>query len=200
VCASPYSLQLVYFPSNCATNSVKEKSNYMQRLVKAMAFVMLLSGTITAQGTRPRSQQRRAPRASESRPVTEILAGANKIADQLKLLNRFIYVYGRLSVGLETAEDLARRGEATDNDRANTERSKASIRDNLKNIREGLDLLEIHFRSTPSLNRYYMRLAGVAASAAAAEELAAANQFDRAGRSLLESANRLADVQVEMLR
>jgi hypothetical protein len=67
-------------------------------------------------------------------------------------------------------------------------------------VREGLDKLELDFRSNPELNRYYIKLAGVASGAAKAEDLAAANQFDQAGRSLLEVVNRLADVLLEMMK
>lgn len=72
------------------------------------------------------------------------------------------------------------------------------IRNSIRDVRAGLDKLEIDFRATPELQRYYTLLAGVAAGAAAAEELAAANQFDRAGRSLLEVVNRLTNVLTEM--
>jgi len=58
--------------------------------------------------------------------------------------------------------------------------------------------LEIDFRATPELQPYYIKLAGVAAGAASAEEKAAANQFDEAGRLLLNVINRLADVLVVM--
>ncbi|MDX6613433.1 MAG: hypothetical protein QOD75_2619, partial [Blastocatellia bacterium] len=66
------------------------------------------------------------------------------------------------------------------------------------NVREGLDNLELHFRTTPGLESYYARLAGVAAGAAKAEDLAARNQFDQAGRTLLEVINQLTDVLLEM--
>ena len=48
------------------------------------------------------------------------------------------------------------------------------------------------------MQRYYIKLAGVAAGAANAEDLAAANQFDKAGRTLLEVVNHLTDVLLEM--
>ena len=65
-------------------------------------------------------------------------------------------------------------------------------------MREGLDKLEIDFRTTPELQRYYIKLAGVASGAATAEEQAAANQFDKAGRTLLGVVNHLTDVLLEM--
>jgi hypothetical protein len=48
------------------------------------------------------------------------------------------------------------------------------------------------------LQRYYIKLAGVASSAATAEGQAAANQFDKAGRTLLDVVNHLTDVLLEM--
>ena len=66
------------------------------------------------------------------------------------------------------------------------------------NFRQSLDKLEIDFRGTPDLQPYYIKLAGVAAGAATAEEQAAANQFDASGRTLLNVINRLTDVLVVM--
>jgi hypothetical protein len=77
-------------------------------------------------------------------------------------------------------------------------RNKATLKSSLQSVREGLDKLEIQFRTTPELQPYYIKLAGVAAGAASAEDLAAANQYDRAGRSLLEVVNRLTDVLLLM--
>jgi len=65
----------------------------------------------------------------------------------------------------------------------------------------GLGLRTDHyadFRATPELQPYYIKLAGVAAGAAAAEEKAGANQFDAAGRQLLNVVNRLTDVLLLM--
>jgi hypothetical protein len=61
-----------------------------------------------------------------------------------------------------------------------------------------LDGLELHFRTTPELERFSIRLSGVALGAANAEQQAAANRLDAAGRSLLEVINRLTDVLQEM--
>jgi hypothetical protein len=61
-----------------------------------------------------------------------------------------------------------------------------------------MDKLEIDFRTTPELQRYYIGLAGVAEGAATAEDFAAANKFDQAGRSLLGVVNRLTDVLLAM--
>jgi hypothetical protein len=79
-----------------------------------------------------------------------------------------------------------------------TAQQKAIVKNTIQNIREGLDKLEIDFRAAPELQPYYIKLAGVAAGAATAEERAAASQFDAAGRQLLNVVNRLTDVLLLM--
>ena len=78
------------------------------------------------------------------------------------------------------------------------QQDKTLVKTSIANFREGLDRLEIEFRTTPELQPYYIKLAGVAAGAARAEEEAAANRFDASGRTLLNVVARLTDVLVVM--
>jgi hypothetical protein len=120
------------------------------------------------------------------------------VAEQIKILTRFIYLLGGVAKGLEGVDDAARRNEASQAVLEQANRNKATVRASIQSVREGLDKLEIDFRTTPELQRYYIKLAGVASSAANAEELAANNQFDKAGRTLLDVVNHLTDVLLEM--
>jgi len=79
-----------------------------------------------------------------------------------------------------------------------TEASKAKVRASFQSVRVGLDKLEIDFRGSPVLQSYYYKLAGVADGAAKAEQMAAAGQYDQAGRNLLSVINRLTDVLTDM--
>jgi len=124
--------------------------------------------------------------------------GAERVADQIKTLTRFIYLLGGVAKGLEGIDDAARRNEAPTAVLDQAKRNKAAVRANIQSVREGLDKLEIEFRTTPELQRYYIKLAGVALDASTAEDQAAANQFDKAGRTLLEVVNHLTDVLLEM--
>lgn len=124
--------------------------------------------------------------------------GASRVADQIKILTRFIYLLGGVAKGLEGADDDVRRNQASPAIVEQTTKNKAKVRASIQTLREELDKLEIDFRTTPGLQRYYIKLAGVAAGAANAEDLAAANQFDKAGRTLLEVVNHLTDVLLEM--
>ena len=107
---------------------------------------------------------------------------------------------GGVAKGIEAADAAAKRNEASPAVIEQTQKSKATVRSSLEDVRVGLDKLEVDFRSSPELNRYYIRLAGVASGAATAEQQAAADQFDRAGRTLLEVVSRLTDVLLEMRR
>ena len=78
------------------------------------------------------------------------------------------------------------------------QQNKTAVKASITGFRESLDKLEIDFRTTPELQPYYIRLAGVASGTADAEALAATNQFDQAGRKLLDVINRLTDVLVAM--
>jgi hypothetical protein len=117
------------------------------------------------------------------------------VADQIKHLTRFIYVLGSVTSGITAADEAARRNEGNP---AVVQESRAKVKSSIAGFREGLDRLEIEFRTTPELQPYYIKLAGVAAGAATAEQEAAANRFDASGRSLLNVVGRLADVLVVM--
>ena len=121
-----------------------------------------------------------------------------RVGDQIKVLSRFIYLLGGVAKGLEKTDEDIRKSQASPAIVQQAEQSKTSVRNSIRNVREGLDKLEIDFRATPELQPYYIKLAGSAAGAAAAEQQAANNQFDAAGRSLLNVINRLTDVLLIM--
>src|ERR1044071_3220349 len=127
-----------------------------------------------------------------------MLFRSTRVADQIKFLTRFIYLLGGVTSGIAAVDEATRRNEASPAIVQKNQQSKAQVKANIQNFREGLDKLEIEFRTTPELQPFYIKLAGVAAGAATAEEQAAANQFDASGRTLLNVINRLADGLVIM--
>lgn len=165
----------------------------------ALLCVALLPVTASAQKKRPgKRSPRPATTSTAQRDADAVRVGATQLADQIKNLTRFIYVLGGVAKGIEQADVAIRRKEASAAIIASTEESKAKVRASLRDVRAGLDKLEIDFRSTPTLVAYYYKLAGVADGAAKAEQLGAANQFDQAGRTLLGVVNRLTDVLLDM--
>ena len=122
-----------------------------------------------------------------------------RLTDELKTLTRFLYLYGRTSIGVENNEKQAREGGTVSPEaQAILNRSRSTVLESVGNIRDRLDKLELYFRTTPGLEQHSRRLTGVAANAANAEQRANSGQLDAAGRTLIEVANQLADVLLEM--
>lgn len=124
--------------------------------------------------------------------------GATQVADQIKLLTRFIYLLGGVTSGIAAVDEAARRNEASPAVLQKNQQSKTTVRTSIQGFREALDKLEIDFRGTPELQQYYIKLAGVANGAATAEQQAALSQFDASGRTLLTVVNKLTDVLLAM--
>lgn len=170
--------------------------------MRLSAFTLAACLTFAALGTDAASAQSRTRRAPAQRrgttqpprstlSQTQANAARIKLSDQIKNLTRFIYLYGRFSKDLESVSAQAESAEVA-------RRTKAALLSNFTNLREGLDQLERQFRFTPGLERSYQKLQGVAARVEQAESLAAANQYDRAGRQLVDVVTQLTDVLLEM--
>lgn len=169
----------------------------MQRIATVLIIAVLLFPVTSFAQTRKRTSTKSSSGAAPTVSAVQ-RNGAQRVADQIKVLTRFIYLLGGVAKGLEGVDDAARRNEASPAIIEQAAKNKATVRNSIQSVREGLDKLEIDFRATPDLQRYYIKLAGVAAGAANAEEQAAANQFDKAGRTLLDVVNHLTDVLLEM--
>ena len=176
---------------------IKYKENNLKRLTLALLAVVMVTPVGASAQTRKRSTSRPTSSTADRAAVVRN-AGAMRVADQIKVLSRFIYLLGGVAKGLESVDEAARRNEASPAVLQQAEQSKNTVRTSIRNVREGLDKLEIDFRATPELAPYYIKLAGSAAGAAMAEQQAANNQFDTAGRTLLGVINRLTDVLVIM--
>ena len=162
-----------------------------------LALILLAPSSAFSQ-TRSRSSRQK-PTATATQRVSQVrTAGATRVAEQIKLLSTFIYLLGGVSSGIASVDEAVRRNEASPALVQQNQESKAKVRSSIQNFRVTLDKLETDFRAAPELQPYYIKLAGSAAGAATAEDQAAANQFDRAGRSLLGVINRLTDVLLLM--
>ena len=173
----------------------------MKRLLLiAVAFLLFLPASAVSQSrSRTTRSSSNKPSTSTQAQAAEIhLAGATKVAEQIKNLTRFLYVLGGVAKGIEQIDEAARKNEASPTALQQNEQNKATVKTSLRNVREGLDALEIYFRATPGLQSYYLKLVGSASGAADAEAQAAAGHFDQSARTLLGVVNRLTDVLLIM--
>jgi hypothetical protein len=171
----------------------------LQRTLIILTATILLTSSSAFSQSRTRSTRSKTPAPSATQRVSEVrTAGATKVAEQIKFLSRFMYLLGGVTSGIAQVDEAVRRNEASPAVIQQNQQSKATLKSSIAGFRETLDKLEIEFRTTPELQPYYIKLAGVAAGAATAEQQAAANQFDASGRTLLNVINRLTDVLVVM--
>jgi hypothetical protein len=171
-----------------------------KRIAIALLVAVLIApaGALGQSRSRSTSRSKPSPTAEAQRVSQARTAGATRVADQIKSMSRFVYLLGGVASGIAAVDEAARRNEASPELQQKNQQSKATVKSSIQNFREVLDKLETDFRATPDLQPYYIKLAGSAAGAAKAEEQAAANQFDAAGRTLLTVINRLTDVLVIM--
>jgi hypothetical protein len=172
----------------------------MLRRFAIVSLAAILVAPVAALGqTRKRTTPKPKPAPTATQRVSAArTAGATKVADQIKFMTRFIYLLGGVASGIASVDEAARRNEASPELIQSNQQSKVTVKTSIQGFRESLDRLEIEFRASPDLQPYYIKLAGSAAGAAKAEELAAANQFDGSGRTLLTVINRLTDVLLIM--
>ncbi len=170
----------------------------MKPLIAKAAVCLLLTicaGTDATAQTRTRRstpQRRRTPSTASSRlDQTRFNAQRLELAGLSKDLTRFLYLYGRLSKDLELTGSQTGSADATN-------QAKTGLIRSIGDMRDRLDQLESRFRFEAGLRTQYQTLQGVSASAEQAAQLANANRFDQAGRALLEVANKLTDVLLEM--
>jgi hypothetical protein len=172
--------------------------------LRVIAIAVLTASFVIPSSVLGQTRRRSTPRPSTSttaaaqRTAQVRTQGATRVAEQIKLLTRFTYLLGGINSGIAAADEEIRRNQASPAVVQSNQQNKARVKSSIQGFREGLDKLEIDFRATPELQPYYIKLAGSAAGAATAEQQAGANQFDAAGRSLLNVINRLTDVLVIM--
>ena len=173
------------------------------RFVYALTLTFLLLLFVPAENSaQSRTRRTSTPKRSTSTTGSKKTATANaalalqdgrqRVGEKIKQISNFVYLYGRFSKDFEQAVGPGGQPDAT------ASALKNRLVGSLQDIREGLDGLELHFRTTPELERFSLRLSGVALGAANAEQQATSNRLDAAGRSLLEVINRLTDVLQEM--
>lgn len=166
-------------------------------LCLALAVTPLSSSRANAQTRTRRSsassaQRRRGATGANTKPdQTQLNAARIKLADRIKTLSQFLYLYGRLS------KDLELTGTQTGSNDT-VAKSRAALVSNIGNVRQGLDDLVAQFRFTPGLEQQSAALTSAAQRAADAESQASAGRFNDAGLTLVEVVRQLTDVLIEM--
>ena len=174
----------------------------LKSLLAVLLTGLLLSPTFVEAQTRNRrttsTQRRGAAVATDGRGGQSLSAARGRVAERIKVLTQFIYLYGGIANDIEVADEQRQRGAASSDLIQLTNRRRAALLTGMRDVRAGLELLEQDFRTSSGLARYYTRLAGVASAAADAEESIATGQLNQAGKALIQIVNQLTDTLSEM--
>lgn len=169
----------------------------IQMMFLACLIILTASGVYGQTRRRTTSNRRSRPASTRTQgPAVSTATVAGRVAEQIKSIGRFLYLYGPVSKELAATEATAQTNQAGAAD--TLQRNKARLREAFHNYRVQMDELETTFSSSSELRPYYTKLLGVAASAGRAEDAVSASRYDEAGRSLLDVMNRLTDVLVDM--
>lgn len=172
-----------------------------RKLIISLVLLLLVSVPSLAQ-KRPRrtttTKQPSRPATVTKTPVSDLRAEAEAVAEQLKLLSRFIYLYGRISNGLETAEAQDRRRELSRAQIEQMKKNKEALVGNITSYRAGLDQLSQKIQANPKLQFQHLKLLAASEAAIEAEQFASSGKYDEAGRSLIRIAEKLAEVLAEL--
>lgn len=168
----------------------------IQMIVVACLMIFMASGVYGQTRRRTTTGRRSRPASTRNQaPATPTATVVGRVAEQIKSIGRFLYLYGPISKDLAANEAQAQQSPAA----ADTlQRNKAKLREAFHNYRVQMDELETTFSSSSELRPYYTKLLGVAASAGQAEDAVSASRYDQAGRSLLDVMSRLTDVLADM--
>ena len=172
----------------------------MKRIAITLLATLLLTASSAFGQTRSRSSKPKPPTPAQQaqRSSQARMQGAQRVAEQVKNLARFTYLLGGITSTINAVDEAAKQNQVSQAGLQLNQQRKTTVKTSFRDFKDGLDKLEIDFRNTPELQPFYIKLAGVAAGAATAEEQANANQFDAGGRTLLNVINKLADVLVIM--
>lgn len=145
-----------------------------------------------------RTPTRKKTTPAKTQPVADTRLEAAQTAEQIKVLTRFIYTYGKVANGLEVAEDQARRTRLSPELVEKNRQIKAGLVNGIAGLKGGIDKLDQAFQANPKLQVQSVNLFGVSEAILKARDLAANNQFDEAGRSLVTAVERLTAILLDI--
>jgi hypothetical protein len=165
-------------------------------LIYLLLITIFIPSSLLAQKKKPATAKKRPPATTPT--PTDMRGEAALVAEQIKNVSRFLYIYGQIENSLEVAEENAKRGQDTPAVQAKNKQNMDQLVANIKNLRLGMDDLVKKFQGNPRLQVQSLKVSLAAESAALAEQLAAAGKFNDAGKALIAVNERLTDALISM--
>src|SRR5689334_398634 len=127
-----------------------------KRITTASLAVVLMVPAAALGQTRGRSsRQRPAPKTTAAQTTSATrTAGATRVADQIKLMTKFMYLLGGITSGIAAVDEAVRRNEATPQVVQDNQTHKARENRSIQDLREGLDKQDIPLSGTTPIHSY----------------------------------------------
>jgi hypothetical protein len=176
------------------------------RLVAAFfvpAFALLVSGALSmpthaqTKTTRSTGTKRRPVRTAPPPPV-DMRPQAQLVAEQITILSRFVFVYGKVVNTLEVARDKAQQNQTSAEIEARNRQSVGKLVRGIRGLADGIDNLAMTFKAEDRLQIQYLKIAAAKDAVAEASQMAAADKFEEAGTSLIVAIERLTETIISM--
>ncbi len=145
---------------------------------------------------KPASKARKAAPAP-SKP-SNVKPLASLIAEQLEVVERFLYAYGRVSNGLELAAADQARGHVSPAAVAKNKENQAAVASNISGLWAGIDKVRAAAEQQGAGRGTQLLLQAALGRVQDAERLAQAGKFDDAGKSLVKAAEQLTEILREL--
>jgi hypothetical protein len=160
-------------------------------------FFTVSSGSAATQKTHrrpPTKQSASAAKAAADKAAADNARDARvRVASQIKVLTHFVYLFAGIQKSMELGDTAGTGHEASTAALELNDKNKAKLRASIASIQQALEKLETDFRFTTAFKNYSPYLTGVANIGQQAQNQAAANRFDDAGKSLLKALDQLTD-------
>ncbi|MGE3466749.1 MAG: hypothetical protein AB7J13_07430 [Pyrinomonadaceae bacterium] len=170
---------------------------HLKLLTISLIAVAVFSVTASAQRKPARKTPPKTP-APKIVPPLEVRAAREKVSIQLSNVDRFIDVLGPIAQGIEETDEAAKSSPLPKETEAKNEENKRKVIAAIRNLGDGLRVLEAEFRTKSELQKYLPAIQGITDLAASSEDMAIAGKFVAAKDPLREVSLKLTDTLVAM--
>ena len=165
----------------------------------ALALLFVLPNCALAQKKkRAATTHKPAPIPPVPPPKTDTRMEATQVADTIKALTKFIFLYGKIVNGLEVADEQAKKGRLAPRVIEQNVENKNGVINGIGGLKDKVDKLGQVLQANPKLQVPFINLGGVTQKITEAQELVRNNQYDDAGRSLVTAIERLTDILMQV--
>jgi hypothetical protein len=171
---------------------------YTTLLVMMISIALIIVLSVSSSAQKKPSKRRPAKPTPTPTPVVDMRTEATQVADQIKNVTKFLYIYGKVQNSLEIADEQAKRGQSDPKVVADNKKSKDALVVNINGLRMGLNNILKTWDANSKMQVQSLRLVKASDAIQAAEQLAAASRYKEAADALVIAVERMTDTMISM--